>query len=362
MVRARRLVAVGAALAVLLAAGCGGQPSAPVAGPTESATASATPSPTPTEPPTITLAFGGDVHFTGKTAALLQDPATAFGPVAEIFRAADLAVVNLETAITTGGRPEPKTYTFRAPPSAFEAVKAAGLDAVSVANNHALDYGPPAFQDTLAAAKAAGVPLLGGGANAAEAYAPRIFTVKGVTIALLGFSQIMIDWPSWHATDTQAGIAMAGTPAQIERAAQAVRAAKAQADVVVVFMHWGQETNACPIQTQKNAAQAFADAGATMIVGTHAHVLQGDGWLGRTYVAYGMSNFVWYSNSSISNDTQVVRVTLTGSTITRTELLPAVIDSRTGQPIPATGSQADRIAKKFANLRGCTGLAAAPAV
>jgi poly-gamma-glutamate synthesis protein (capsule biosynthesis protein) len=311
-------------------------------------------------PPTITLAFAGDVHFTGKTAPLLNDPATAFGPVAQIFQAADLSVVNLETAITTGGTPQAKTYTFRAPPIAFDAIKAAGLDAVSVANNHALDYGQAAFQDELAAAKAAGVPLLGGGVNATEAYAPRMFTVKGVRIAILGFSQINADWTSWQATDTQAGLAMAGSAAQIQRAADAVRAAKAQADVVVVFMHWGQETNSCPIQAQKDVAKAFADAGATMVVGTHAHVLLGDGWMGNTYIAYGMSNFVWYSDSSISNDTEVVRVTLTGSTITKTELLPAIIDSRTGQPIPVSGAQADRIDKKFVNLRGCTGLSAAP--
>src|SRR5258705_1115947 len=92
-------------------------------------------------PPPITLAFGGDVHFAERTLALLDSPSTAFGPISSVLSAADIAMVNLETAVTTGGTPEPKEYHFRAPPSAFAAVKAAGVDLVTLANNHSLDYG-----------------------------------------------------------------------------------------------------------------------------------------------------------------------------------------------------------------------------
>ncbi len=125
-------------------------------------------------------------------------------------------------------------------------------------------------------------------------------------------------------------------------------------------MHWGQEYNECPIALQRTAAAAFASAGASIIVGTHAHVMQGDGWLGQAYVAYGMSNFVWWYNDAQSNDTGVIRVTLTGSTVAKTEFLPAYIDRTTGQPIPSTGAEAARIAAKQASLRGCAGLANAP--
>src|SRR4029453_1863343 len=88
----------------------------------------------------VTLAFGGDVHFEGAIAArLAANPATTFGPIAGVLPRADLAVVNLETAITQRGTPAPKDFTFRAPPPALTALKEAGVDVATMANNHGLD-------------------------------------------------------------------------------------------------------------------------------------------------------------------------------------------------------------------------------
>jgi poly-gamma-glutamate capsule biosynthesis protein CapA/YwtB (metallophosphatase superfamily) len=315
----------------------------------------------PTGPPVITLAFGGDVHFSERTLSLLSDPSSAFGPVSALFTAADLAMVNLETAVTERGSPEPKQFHFRAPPSAFNAISSAGVDVVSLANNHTLDYGQVGLADTLSAAAAAGVPVVGAGPSASSAYAPWITTVKGVRIAVLAFSQITELASSWVALDDRSGLAMAITPSQFSLAASAVTAARAAADFVVVYMHWGQEYNECPIDLQTSLASALASAGASLIVGTHAHVMQGDGWLGSTFVAYGLSNFVWWYNDAASNDTGVLRVTLTGASISQTEFLPAYIDRTTGQPIPSNGDEAARISTAHASLRGCTGLADAPA-
>ena len=89
----------------------------------------------------VTLAFAGDVHFTGRTARLLSDPATAFGPIAALLKSADFTAVNLETAVTSGGTPQPKTYHFRTVPAAFTALRDGGVDLVTMANNHVLDYG-----------------------------------------------------------------------------------------------------------------------------------------------------------------------------------------------------------------------------
>ncbi len=350
-------VVVVAALALLVLAGC--SPSAtwapPRAGNANSPTG--TPgSPAPTGPPVITLAFGGDVHFAGRTLGLLDNPDTAFGPIAQTLSAADIAIVNLETAVTTRGTEEPKEFHFRAPPSAYEALKAAGIDVVTLANNHALDYGRVGLTDTLDAAQAAGMPIVGAGENAAQAFSPWITEVKGVKIAFLGFNQVTELASSWAAKDNRSGLAMV-YPDQ-DQAVAAVRAAKAKADVVVVDMHWGQEYNECPIAIQKATAKKLADAGATMIIGSHVHVLQGDGWQGKTFVAYGMSNFLWWYNDAQSNDTGVMRVTLTGTRITRTEFLPAYINRTTGQPELVTGAEATRISKEYADLHGCTGLAA----
>ncbi|WP_432993026.1 CapA family protein [Dactylosporangium sp. CA-233914] len=317
--------------------------------------AAASPSPAPPASPVaadLTLAFGGDVHFTGRTAGLLKDPATAVGPMAGMLSAADLAVVNLETAVTTRGTPEPKEYHFRAPASVYEALKAAGVDAVSIANNHALDYGRVGFADTLDAAGAAGLPVFGGGRTIDEAYAPLILPVRGVRVAILGFSQIHTLAESWKAGPSTPGIAMAW---DVPRAVAAVKSARERADLVIVFNHWGTETDKCPNVNQKTFAAALADAGADLIIGAHAHVLQGDGWLGHTYVAYGLGNFVWYVGSA---DTGVLRVDVHGRTVTKAELVPAVV-SGTGQPEPLTGAAATALTKRFTDLRRCTGLSPA---
>ncbi len=354
-----RLVVAGALLVV---AGCGnsttaGSPSMPE--PLVPASiATSTQPPTPSRPADeVVMTFAGDVHFAERTTALLDDPATAFGPVADVFTASDLAVVNLETAVTTGGTAEPKKYLFRAPPAAYAAVKAAGVDAVSLGNNHSLDYGRVGLADTLRHAEDAGMPTFGAGADADAAYAPWVTEVTGTTIALLGISMVHELETSWNATDSRAGVAHAR---DAERSLAAVEAAGEQAEFVVVYMHWGKESNECPTGEMKAFARKLADAGADLIVGTHAHLLQGDGWLDDTYVSYGLGNFLWWWNDAASNDTGVLRVTLRAGRIAGVEFLPAYISRDTGQPLPVTGAEADRITAKFAALRGCTGLADAP--
>lgn len=359
------LVAAAAALA-----GCtqpeNGQWREPEADGSPSASPSASPSvsPSPTAPPETTLAFGGDVHFPAedggvpnRTGALLAQPQTAFGPVAEVFSAADVSMVNLETAVTTDGAPVDKAFTFRAPPAAYEAVRAADIDVVSLANNHALDHGREGLADTLRHAEEAGVPAVGAGEDAAAAYAPWVTEVHGVEIAYLGLNQVHALWQSWRAGDDRAGLAYA---MDSERALGAVRDAAEGADVVVVYMHWGREGDDCPTGEMQSFAQELADAGADLVVGTHAHMLLGDGWHDDTFVQYGLGNFLWWRDEAFSNDTGVLWVTLRGSEIASVELRPAVISEETGQPIPVEGDEAERILGAYADLRECTGLADAP--
>jgi poly-gamma-glutamate capsule biosynthesis protein CapA/YwtB (metallophosphatase superfamily) len=347
-----------AALCLALTA-CNTAAPEPVVATTPSASASPSASPSPSgPPPTITLAFAGDVHFTGKTASLLDNPATAVGPFAKQLSAADLAVVNLETAITTRGTPEPKEFHFRAPPTAYQALKLAGIDVASLGNNHALDYGRVGLTDSLDAARAAGFPVIGAGHDEAEAYAPWVTTVKGVRIAILAMSQIHTLAESWAPTATRSGVAMSHDQA---RAVQAVREAKAKADVVIVFMHWGVEGSNCPKAEMASLAHALADAGATMIIGTHAHVPLAGGYMGSTYVHYGLGNFVWYTGGSDrpSSDTVVLTVTLTGTRISSTSVLPGIVTA-SGQPAPATGTRLAAVSSRLAAAARCSGLAASP--
>src|SRR3984957_4293672 len=303
----------------------------------------------------VTLAFAGDVHFTGRTARLLSDPATAFGPVAAVLKSADFTAVNLETAVTSRGAPQPKTYHFRTGPAAFTALRRAGVDLVTMANNHVLDYGQAGLADTLAAGRAARVPCGGIGTNAPAAWAPYVTTVKGMRIAVIGVSQVAELASSWVATASRPGEANA---IDLGRTLAAVRAARRLAPTVIVFMHWGTEGVACPDPSQLSLARQLAAAGASIIIGAHAHVLQGSGWLGRSFVAYGMGNFLWYV-SSHSTATGVLELTLHPHAPLTARFIPAVVSS-TGQPVVEHGATARQAVAHYNSLRACAELARQP--
>lgn len=329
-------------LVVLFAtvAGCSADPPPPAA--------DATPTPVARD---ITLAFAGDVHFIDRTVGVQLHEVT------EMMADADLAMVNLETAVTRRGTPEPKTFRFRAAPGAFARLKAAGIDVVSVANNHTLDYGRVGLADTLTDAIRARMPVVGAGPSAAEAFAPHTVSISGTRIAVLGMSHVSELWQSWRATDTRSGLAMAR---DAERTLGAVRAARKVADVVIVYLHWGTEYQKCPSNEQKTLARKLSAAGADVIVGTHAHVLLGDGWLGRTYVHYGLSNFVWWRNDAATNDTEVLRLTVRDKKVVAAAVIPAYIDRRTGVPARASGSVAAEVMAVRRAAIACSGLAVRP--
>ena len=303
----------------------------------------------------VTLAFAGDVHFAGRTARLLSDPATAFGPIAAVLKSADFTAVNLETAVTSGGTPQPKTYHFRTVPAAFTALRDGGVDLVTMANNHVLDYGQAGLADTLAAAKAARFPYVGIGTDAAAAWAPYVTTVKGTRIAVIGVSQVAELASSWVATDSRPGEANA---IDLDRTLEAVRAARRLTPTVIVFMHWGTEGVACPNPSQLSLARQLAAAGASIIIGAHAHMLQGSGWLGHTFVAYGMGNFLWWENS-YSTATGVLELTLHPHAPLTAQFIPAVVSS-TGQPIVEHGATARQAVAHYDSLRACAELAQRP--
>jgi poly-gamma-glutamate synthesis protein (capsule biosynthesis protein) len=341
---------VAAALLVACSLVACAQATSPVRSTPVTTTAGTTePSPEPLPVPSFTLAVAGDVHFTGRTRRLLDHPATAFGPLARVLRAADLAVANLETAVTEGGTPEPKQFHFRAPPAALDAFRAAGLDAAVMANNHALDYGRKGLADTLAAAATRRFPVVGVGVDEAAAYSPFVATVRGARVAILALSQIWELSARWAAGPDRAGIASA---LDVPRSVAAVRAARKVADVVVVYVHWGVEGRRCPTPEQRSLARALAAAGADAIISTHAHLLLGDGRSGDTYVSYGLGNFLWWRDHAYSNDTGVLTLTFRGRRVTAARLTPAVI-SPTGQPVVATGRARNRILAAYASLRSC---------
>ncbi|MFD0274338.1 CapA family protein [Kitasatospora sp. NPDC127111] len=342
----------------------GGSAPASAAG-TAASGSPATPSGSPAAPRpdgSITVAFAGDVHFEGRTESRLavKAPEQALGPISKTISDADLAVLNLETAITDRGAPEQKTYTFRTSPQALTALRDSGVDVVSMANNHAVDFGADGLADTLAAKESSPIPVVGVGRNAKEAYAPYVTTVRGVKVAVVAASQVEdITNQKWRAGADKPGIASALDAAALVKA---VEAAKKQAPVVLVYLHWGDEGKACPTGPQTTIAKKLAAAGATAVVGTHAHTMLGAGMLGNTYVGYGFGNFLWYgtSNYAFSNETGVTTLTIgPAGKVTGEAFTPATVDGQ-GVPVPLTGAAAEAALKRRDGLRGCTGLAPAP--
>ncbi|MET0966722.1 MAG: CapA family protein, partial [Nakamurella sp.] len=269
-----------------------------------------------------------------------------------------LTIVNLETAITTGGTAEPKSFTFRAPPAALTALQAAGVDVASMANNHGADYGATGLQDTLAAIAATGFPVIGIGADDTAATAPYRANIKGVDVAIFAASQVRDHTlQAWTATAERPGIASAFDPRLLDD----VRAAAAAGSTVIVFLHWGTEYDSCPDGDQQQLAADLAAAGATAVVGAHAHVLQGAGWRSDgVYVAYGLSNYLWWrSFGNEQDDNGVLTLTIDGRAVIGEHFAPSHL-ADDGVPVPATGSEAQRITAEWEQVRQCTDLTDTP--
>jgi poly-gamma-glutamate synthesis protein (capsule biosynthesis protein) len=266
-------------------------------------------------------------------------------------------MVNLETAVTTRGTPQSKSFTFRAPASAFQALAAAGVDVATMANNHGMDFGQVGLADSIEAADDADFPVVGIGRDADQAFRPYRTTINGQRIAIIGATQVLDDnlAAAWTAGDGKPGLASAY---QVDRLLEAVRSARKAADTVIVDLHWGRELAPCPIERQRELAPKLVDAGADVVVGSHAHVLLGGGYLGPAYVHYGLGNFVFYARGGVTAQSGVLTLTIRGRAVTKANWTPAVISG--GIPIPIEGSAADRAVASWNGLRSCTGLAAKP--
>ena len=208
--------------------------------------------------------------------------------MAALIAEADACVLNLECCVSSRGAPFPdpdKPFFFRAPPVAAERLAALGVDAVTLANNHALDYGPDALLDTLEHLAAAGVATVGAGASEVEARAPCILRCGGLDVRLVGCS----DHPSAYAAAPQRpGIAFARLDGKLPGWLREATRPGPDADAVLVTPHWGPNMRAEPLRRVRRAARDLVAAGATLVAGHSAHVFQGVA--GR--VLYDLGDFI----------------------------------------------------------------------
>src|SRR5262245_18484506 len=271
----------------------------------------------------VVLAAAGDVTPGEGVSTTIEREGDAYPwtGVARVLRKADIATVNLEGVISDRGVPAAgKEYHFRGGPGLLRgAARVAGIDLVTVANNHSLDYGRDAFLDTLASAHAAGLRTVGGGATIDVARRPAILRVGGLRIAVLGYSDV-------RPLGFDAGPDWAGAaPADPYAIAADVAAARRRADLVVVWFHWGVELQTSPNGQQQALAAAALGAGATVVLGAHPHVLQPVTREGRRLVAWSLGNFVFPSGAPQTRSTGVLLASLDARGVTGYRLARATI-------------------------------------
>lgn len=341
--------------------------------------------------PAVTVALVGDLMLQHPIARGGRSPGTA--SVFALFEAADLVMANLEVPLTARGAPADKHVVFRSDPSLAHELRAAGVDVVTLANNHMADCGLDGMFDTLEALGAAGVAAVGAGRNLDAALAPAVLAASGTRVAFLGIATTLavgsgaaperpgiapvrvttsyvVDATALEETPGIAPVvetrAWAG---DVEVVARAVAAAKRQADACIVAVHWGVPHGWVaqfqdPIADyQRPLARVLVEAGADVVVGHHPHVLHGIEVIGGRPVFYSLGNFLfhalrvgvqptlrrtdppysWRSLRSKTNlDSAVALVTFEAGRPSAVEVVPVLINDA-GDPELAGGDDAARI-------------------
>ncbi len=224
-----------------------------------------------------------------------------FARIAATTRAADLFLVNLECTLTTAGEPLEKAFNFRADPAAVAVLQRAGVDVVSLANNHAFDFGAEGLAETRATLLRAGIAAFGAGRNLNEARQPAILERNGIRVGFLGYlymGQHSIEPEILYAGQDRPGVA--GThkdlPTLLSWLRQDIGALRPQVDLLVVSLHGGRESRNLTEPYQRRIATVASEAGADVVVGHHPHTLQTVEQRGRTHVAYSLGNLMFAGN------------------------------------------------------------------
>jgi poly-gamma-glutamate capsule biosynthesis protein CapA/YwtB (metallophosphatase superfamily) len=276
----------------------------------------------------VRLALAGDTMLgRGVAERLAADPGHPLlaADLVAIARETDLFVVNLECCISDRGervRDPERGFFFRAPPVAAERLAEMGVTCVTLANNHVVDYGPAALEDTLAHLRSAGVSAVGAGLDVAAARTPVVLSGGGLRVRVVAVT----DHPSeYAATADRPGTAFADLHHHMPEWLRSASAPGPDADVVIVSPHWGPNMRARPVAHVRRAAAALEEAGATLVAGHSAHVPQGPS--GRTL--FDLGDFIddYAVDSSLRNDLGLLwLITLDAGGPLRVEAVPVKLE------------------------------------
>lgn len=258
----------------------------------------------------------------------------------------DITAGNLELPVTLGGTPIVGTpYVYKGHPDALPAIKDAGFDVLSLANNHAMDQGLEGMLDTIKHLKETGIGFMGTGNNDTEAFEPYYTEAKGIKVAFVGLSHV-IPYTELKADRNTPGIA---ETYETKRAAAAISAAKEKADLVVVMVHWGDDQADKPSDIHKANARTYIDAGADLIIGAHPHVLQGFEKYKGKWIAYSLGNFIFSAYpKGTGAETGVLDASCTKDGDCALKFNPMIVVQ--GQPTPLEGDAATALLDRLTSI------------
>jgi poly-gamma-glutamate capsule biosynthesis protein CapA/YwtB (metallophosphatase superfamily) len=268
----------------------------------------------------VRLVAVGDINLAGSVGPVMEKKGRGypFALIRKTLREADIAFGNLECCIATCGEPLPeKQFTFRAHPRGAVALAEAGFDIVSLANNHAWDYGRTALAETVKRVREAGVQTAGAGSNREEAHALTVVKRNGMRVGFLAYLGMLP--PLVKESETEPSLAMAS----VEVITQEVKAARKKVDVLVVSLHAGKEMVQKITARQKAFAQAAIDAGADLVLGHHPHIVQAMVMYRGKPIYYSLGNFVF--SASGRGTGALADVTLSADRRVEARLRPLVL-------------------------------------
>lgn len=257
----------------------------------------------------VQLLFAGDILLSSHVMAAYDKVGGMNGVLDEGYRSeisnTDIFMANQEFPFSDRGSAAPdKQFTFRLPPSKVSLMNEIGVDIVTLANNHSLDYGTDALVDTCTALDGAGIKYVGAGPDMNRAKQLEKIEVNGKAIGFLGASRVYPD-PNWVANSKKPGMVSGYDPTIL---LEEIKKAKEICDYLVVYVHWGVERDEKPQEYQRALGKQIIDAGADLVMGSHPHVLQGIEYYNGKPICYSLGNFIF------------------GSSIPKTALLRANVD------------------------------------
>lgn len=297
-------------------------PSQSVTKPSPSPVPTPSPSPSPT-PRNISIAAGGDVIFESYVAnAIDKNGLNSFTEdIAPVFKSADISIINLETAISTRGEKEKdKQFTFRADSKYLQLLNNCGINFVSLANNHSLDFGTIALEDTMKNLTERNILYAGAGKNMDEASKPVFINKNNTKVAILASSHV-IPVVGWNAGLNKTGLATTYDPARL---IAEIRKARSEADIIICYIHWGEEGKTQPVDYQKNLAHSYIDNGADIVIGSHPHVLQGIEYYKNKIIAYSLGNLIF---TDMYKRTAILKFQISNNKVTNFNIMPFEIAS-----------------------------------